>query len=224
VLAADKLFATLDKRTRRCQLPNWGPVLLSDTVGFIRDLPHHVIASFKATLEEARQADLLLHVADASNPAVLDQISAVYDVLRELHIEEKDTLLVLNKIDRLESPERLEGVLRRYPAAVSVSAKRRLGIDNLLWAVSDSLSRNFLDLDIETGVDNGRLMAYLAAHGEIMSRRFNDTRVVIHCRLPHKHLGRVTEPGTIVRRHETNGNGAVGVITPAPSSPIPSQP
>ena len=71
VLAVDKLFATLDTRTRRWQLPGWGPVLLSDTVGFIRDLPHHLIASFKATLEEARQADLLLHVADASSPAAL---------------------------------------------------------------------------------------------------------------------------------------------------------
>ena len=101
MLAEDKLFATLDTRTRRWQLPGWGPVLLSDTVGFIRDLPHHLIASFKATLEEARQADLLLHVADASNPAALDQITAVYGVLEELGIEAKDTLLVLNKIDAL---------------------------------------------------------------------------------------------------------------------------
>ena len=83
-LVADKLFATLDTRTRRWQLPDWGPVLLSDTVGFIRDLPHRLIASFKATLEEARQADLLLHVADASNPAALQQIAAVYHVLEEL--------------------------------------------------------------------------------------------------------------------------------------------
>ena len=99
VLAADKLFATLDTRTRRWQLPSWGPVLLSDTVGFIRDLPHRLIASFKATLEEARQADLLLHVADASNPGVRDQISAVFRVLQEVGIDEKDTLLLLNKID-----------------------------------------------------------------------------------------------------------------------------
>jgi GTP-binding protein HflX len=226
VLAADKLFATLDTRTRRWQLPNWGPVLLSDTVGFIRDLPHRLIASFKATLEEARQADLLLHIADASNPAVLDQISAVYNVLRELHIEEKDTLLVLNKIDRLGSAESLERVLRRYPSAVPVSAVRRLGIDKLQWAVSDALSRNFLDLDIETGVDNGRLMAYLAAHGEIMSRRFNDTKVVIHCRLPQKHLGRVSEPGTVVRRHPTNGNGngsGLRLVPPLPAGQLHPQ-
>src|SRR5213078_4912774 len=120
-LAEDKLFATLDTRTRRWQLPSWGPVLLSDTVGFIRDLPHGLIASFKATLEEARQADLLLHVADAANSAVLDQISAVYEVLRELGIEEKDTLLVLNKVDRLPDRGALIQVLHRYPNAVPVS-------------------------------------------------------------------------------------------------------
>src|SRR5690606_14539347 len=102
VYAADKLFATLDTRTRRWQLPAWGPVLLSDTVGFIRDLPHRLIASFKATLTEANEADLLLHVADASNPAALEQIRAVYLVLKELGIEEKDTLLILNKIDGME--------------------------------------------------------------------------------------------------------------------------
>src|SRR5207244_4466904 len=94
VLAEDKLFATLDTRTRRWQLPGWGPVLLSDTVGFIRDLPHGLIASFRATLEEANQADLLLHVADASSPAALEQISAVYRVLEEIGIQEKDTLLL----------------------------------------------------------------------------------------------------------------------------------
>ena len=124
VLAEDKLFATLDTRTRRWQLPSWGPVLLSDTVGFIRDLPHRLIASFKATLEEAHQADLLLHVADASNPAVMDQIRAVYGVLQELGIEEKDTLLILNKVDAVEN-QNLEAVLRRYPNAVPVSAKNK---------------------------------------------------------------------------------------------------
>src|SRR5204863_6510449 len=99
VLAENKLFATLDTRTRRWQLPGWGPVLLSDTVGFIRDLPHHLIASFKATLEESRKADLLLHVADASSPTAMEQIAAVYAVLEELDIEAKDTILALNKID-----------------------------------------------------------------------------------------------------------------------------
>ena len=82
VVAKDKLFATLDTRTRRWPIQGWGTVLLSDTVGFIRDLPHALVASFKSTLEETRQADLLLHVADASSPSVFHQISAVYNVLQ----------------------------------------------------------------------------------------------------------------------------------------------
>jgi GTP-binding protein HflX len=205
VVAEDKLFATLDTRTRRWQLPSWGPVLLSDTVGFIRDLPHRLIASFKATLEEARQADLLLHVADASNPAVFDQISAVYHVLQEIGIEAKDTLLVVNKIDRLDAPTRVSGILKRYPNAVPISARTGQGFDQLAVAVSDALSRTFRDVDVETGIENGRLMAYLAAHGEVLSRRFNGTRATLHCRLPQKYLGRVNEVGTIVRPHSGNG-------------------
>jgi len=210
VLVADKLFATLDTRTRRWQLPNWGPVLLSDTVGFIRDLPHRLIASFKATLEESRQADLLLHVADASNPAVCDQIGAVYKVLQEIGIQEKDTLLVLNKIDQLPSPSHGNAVLNRYPGAIPISAKRQLGFDALAYRVSDALSRTFRDIDVETGVENGRLMAYLAAHGEVMSKRFGEQRVIIHCRIPQKYLGRIAEPGTIVRARD-------GVAVPPPA-------
>lgn len=201
VKAEDKLFATLDTRTRRWQLPNWGPVLLSDTVGFIRDLPHGLVASFKATLEEARQADLLLHVADASNQNVLGQISAVYKVLQELGIQEKQTLLVLNKVDALDSPAQVEHVRNRYPNAVLVSARKRTGLAELAHAVSDALSSSFLDLDVETDVANGRLMAWLAAHGEVLSKRYQGERVAIHCRLPKKHLSRVMESGALVRDH-----------------------
>jgi GTP-binding protein HflX len=93
---------------------------------------------------------------------------------------------------------------------VPVSAAKRIGIEQLTWAVSDALSRGFLDLDIETGVENGRLMAYLAAHGEVLSRRFTDSRVVIHCRLPEVHLARVSESGTVVRTHHANGHAANG--------------
>ncbi len=194
VVAKDKLFATLDTRTRRWQLPNWGPVLLSDTVGFIRDLPHGLIASFKATLEEARQADLLLHVADASNPAVLEQIGSVYEVLEEIGIEAKDTLLVLNKIDNLDAPDRLGSVQARYPNAIPISAVTGQGMERFMHAVSDALSRSFKDLDVETGVENGKLLAYLAAQGEILSRRYNDHGgVTIHCRIPERHLSRIRD-------------------------------
>jgi GTP-binding protein HflX len=209
VKAEDKLFATLDTRTRRWQLPSWGPVLLSDTVGFIRDLPHHLIASFKATLEEARRADLLLHVADASNPAVVDQIGAVYRVLEELGIQAKDALLVLNKIDRLTEPM-AASVLSRYPNAIPVSAKTRAGFDRLALAVSDALSRSFRDVDIELGVDNGRLMAYLAAHGEVLSKTYNCEKVTIHCRLPQEFLGRLDPREALVRPHVEQGAAASG--------------
>jgi GTP-binding protein HflX len=210
VKAMDMLFATLDTRTRRWQLPNWGPVLLSDTVGFIRDLPHRLIASFKATLEEARQTDLLLHVADASNQFVLNQIAAVYKVLEEIGIEAKDTLLVLNKIDAVPSGVSLESVWNRYPGAIAVSTRTGEGMERLSAAVSDALSGSFHDVDIETSIDNGRLMAYLAAHGEVLSRQFSDSRVVLHCRIPHQYLGRINDPETVIHyRHPpsgTNGN------------------
>ncbi len=209
VLAVNKLFATLDTRTRRWQLPGWGPVLLSDTVGFIRDLPHHLIASFKATLEEACQADLLLHVADASSSTAREQITAVYKVLEELGIEAKDTILVLNKIDAARDRGQVEMLLNRYPNAVPISARRGIGLDKLADLVSRTLSQNFADIDVETGVDNGRLLAYLAAHGEVLSQRYNGSTMLIHCRLAQKYLGRLHDDTAVVRPH-TNGNGLGG--------------
>lgn len=211
VLAEDKLFATLDTRTRRWHLPNWGPVLLSDTVGFIRDLPHRLIASFKATLEEARQANLLLHVADVSNPQVLDQISAVYTVLEELGIDEKATLLVLNKLDAPGAERRLEQVRARYPNAIAISAKSQLGLERFRAAVSEALSRGFLDLDVKASVGDGRLLAYLADKGEVLSQTYVGEEVTVHCRLPQKELGRLRSqfPAVDVRQRET----------PAPAAP-----
>jgi GTP-binding protein HflX len=213
VLAEDKLFATLDTRTRRWQLPNWGPVLLSDTVGFIRDLPHGLVASFKATLEEARQADLLLHVADASNANVIEQIASVYTVLEDLGIREKDTLLVLNQIDAIHEPGTLEMLTQRYPAAIPISARTGEGLSRLATAVSDALTQHFLDVDIELAVANGRLLAYLAKHGEILSRTYSEDRVSVHCRMPRKYLAPIpADQARIKLRHtghelERNGNG-----------------
>ncbi len=208
VLVEDKLFATLDTRTRRWQLPSWGPVLLSDTVGFIRDLPHALVASFRATLEEARQADLLLHVADAANPEALQQISAVFEVLKELGIEEKDCLLVLNKIDQLDDRGRLEALLLRYPNAIPISAQKRIGVERLENTVADALSRGFLDVDVETGVGDGRLLAYLSAHGEILSRRYHQDRVTVHCRIPREFLGKAPAQAAQIRTHATGGHAA----------------
>ncbi len=203
VLAEDKLFATLDTRTRRWHLPSWGPVLLSDTVGFIRRLPHGLVASFRATLSETREADLLLHVADASSPDVLHQIAAVYEVLKELEIDEKDTLLVLNKIDRISDPDVLTRLLDRYPFAVAISSKTGDGIPELTQTVSLGLSRSFLDLEVEGDIGDGRLIAYLEKHGEVLDRRFEDHRVCFHVRIDAKHAGRIAQPSVILRDFES---------------------
>ncbi len=200
-LAADKLFATLDTRTRRWRLPGWGPVLLSDTVGFIRDLPHRLIASFKATLEETRQADLLLHVADASSPLVDAQIGAVRGVLEELGVEDKDTLLILNKLDRLPDQAARDRLLERYPQAIGISARSGSGLAALARAASDSLGRSFRDLDIETDPGNGRLLAWLGRHGEVLSRHFTADRVTVHCRIPAALVGRIDATEASVKPH-----------------------
>lgn len=208
VFAKDQLFATLDTRTRRWRLPGWGPVLLSDTVGFIRDLPHRLVASFKATLEEARQADLLLHVADASSPSAIEQIKAVYQVLEELDIKEKDALLVLNKADIADEAD-LTVLEKRYPGSVRISARSGEGIDRLEMAVSKALSSGFVEVDIETAVGNGRLLAYLGKHGEILSRTFTEDIVTVHCRVPKKYLGRISSDEAEIRlRSKEEGSDA----------------
>ncbi len=220
VLAEDKLFATLDTRTRRWRLPGWGPVLISDTVGFIRDLPHRLIASFKATLEETRQADLLLHVADASSRLVDDQIAAVRAVLEELHVEEKDTLLVLNKVDAICDPVTRRSLEARYPHAISVSARTGDDLPLLARTVSDCLGRRFHDVDVKTDAGNGRLLAWLAAHGEVLSRQFTDERVTVHCRIPAAMLGRIdpTEAEVIPHRSAGEQSPTDGVAAPPAAS------
>lgn len=191
VLAEDKLFATLETRTRRWNLPNWGHVLLSDTVGFIRDLPHSLVASFKSTLEETRQADLLMHVADASSPNVFEQITAVYQVLEELGIEAKNTLLVLNKIDAIESPRMLNRVLDRYPQAIPVSARSGKGFGPLQEVVGEALSRGFLDVEVDVAHQDGKLLSYLSAKGKIESREFGNAHVTVRVRMPSGAMGLV---------------------------------
>ncbi len=214
VLAQDKLFATLDTRTRRWQLPGWGPVLLSDTVGFIRDLPHALIASFKATLEESRQANLLLHVADASSPEVLEQIRSVYGVLEEIGIEEKDTLLLLNKIDCVQHRERLDVIYDRYPSAVPVSGVTGFGLKRMTQAVSDALSQHFREIDIRFSASDGKLLAYLAEHGEVLSRQFDpEGRVTVHCRLPSGALEKINREGAEICVRSVGGEEEVDAVS-----------
>ena len=124
-------------------------------------------------------------------------------MLEELGIQQKDTLLVLEQDRRRARPRcRVDGLMNRYPNAIPISARSGLGIANLATAVSDALSRSFLDLDVEMGVDNGRMLAYLAANGEVLSKTFHDTRVVVHCRISQHFLSRMENDGVVVRPHE----------------------
>ncbi len=199
VYVEDKLFSTLDTRTRQWHLKDWGRVLLSDTVGFIRDLPHHLVASFKATLEETRQAGLLLHVVDASNPAAEEHIKAVDAVLKELECGGKRTLLVLNKADRLPDRSYLDVLQRHHPHAVAVSAATGQGLEDLREAVIAALTSDFADAEIETDQANGKVLAYLGAHAEIYRQEYHDNRVLVRCHLPRHLLHHIQGPGVQVR-------------------------
>lgn len=199
VLVEDKLFATLDTRTRRWQFRGGGHVLLSDTVGFIRDLPHSLVASFKATLEEARQADLLLHVVDASSPESERQIESVKRVLDELELLDHPTILVLNKVDRVSDQSFLDVLRSHYDDSISISAARGEGIDRLEQAVREALHERALDAEVEIGVENGRVLAYLAQHARIRDRVYRDDRVLLDCRLPKRCLDFLNEHGARVR-------------------------
>ncbi len=205
VYVENKLFSTLDTRTRQWHLKDWGMVLLSDTVGFIRELPHHLVASFKATLEETRQARLLLHVVDASSELAEDHIKAVRAVLVELGCGNKPTLLVLNKVDRLSDQSLLHVLQKNHPRAVAISAFQRQGLDELAEGVIESLRADFADAEIITSSGNGRVQAYLSAHAEIYRQQFQDDRVIIHCHLPRHLLHHIQGPDVQVRF--LNGDG-----------------
>lgn len=180
----NQLFSTLDTRTRQWHIQNFGKVLLSDTVGFIRDLPHHLVASFKATLEEARQARLLLHVVDASSPAAEIHIDSVKVVLKELGCENKPTILVLNKIDKIADRTRLQLLQATYPKSVAISGITGEGLENLKEAVVEALTQDFMEADIVVDSGNGKVLSYLGAHAEIYHQEFQNGTTHIRCRLP----------------------------------------
>lgn len=204
VLVEDKLFATLDTRTRKWRFRGGGAALLSDTVGFIRDLPHSLVASFKATLEEARQADLLLHVVDASSPDAEMQVQAVVEVLEELGLKDHPTLLVLNKADKVPDRSFLDVLRAHHRDSICISAAKREGLEALEHAVRLALLNSAMDVEIETSVADGRVLAYLAQHAQVYDRAYHEEgdRVVIQCRLPRRCLDFLLEHGAQVREKE----------------------
>jgi GTP-binding protein HflX len=191
VFVADMPFATLDTRTRSWHLPDGRMLLLSDTVGFLRRLPHHLVASFHATLEETIEADLLLHVVDASHPQAREQMEAVQEVLAELSHSAAPSLLVFNKIDQATDPAALhllpdlEG--RDY---VYLSAKSGEGVDRLQQAVMTHLDRLSTLIEVEIPATDGRTRALLREQGGIVEEEsFDDGRLRLLLRLRDAALG-----------------------------------
>ncbi len=175
--------------------------MLSDTVGFIRDLPHHLVASFKATLAEARHAKLLLHVVDASNPQAEDHIRAVNEVLKELDCHNKSTILVLNKVDNLIDRSVLHVLEAHHPRAIAVSGLTGEGIDKLEEAVMEELAAEFAEAEVVTEAGNGRVLAFLNAHAEVYRQEFRDdsNEVIVRCHLPRHLLHHIAGPTVKVR-------------------------
>lgn len=183
VLAMDKLFATLDPTTRRLKLPTNQNVLLTDTVGFIKKLPHGLVEAFKATLEEVVQADLLLHVVDVSHPQAFEQIDAVNTVLGEIEAGNKPTLMIFNKIDQL--PGGIPAALReKYPQSVSISARTGEGIEPLLAEIGTQLRpiREFLDLRVP--LEKAAIIARIHAIGQVVESRYTGKHARFKVRIP----------------------------------------
>jgi GTPase len=195
VLAKDILFATLDPTTRRLKLPTNQNVLLTDTVGFIKKLPHGLVEAFKATLEEVVRADLLLHVVDISHPQAEEQIAAVNAVLAEIGAGEKSTIMVLNKMDRLSpdgkgtaGPGALNRLRERYPHAVAISATTGEGIASLLAEIGTQLrpKREFLELRVPH--EQAAVIARLHQVGQVVSRSYRGPAARFKARIPpHLH-------------------------------------
>ncbi len=186
VEAGDQLFVTLDTRTREWHLSRTEQALLSDTVGFIRRLPHHLVASFHATLEEANRADLLLHVVDISHEDPRSQVQAVKQVLREIGAADKPELTVFNKIDQPHAEAELALLRSEQPWAVAVSALNSRGIDQLHRTVLDYARNDMTDVEILTNCGNGRLFAMLAQSGRIIRQEYSDDKTRIIARV-HRH-------------------------------------
>lgn len=197
----DKLFATLDTKTSVCKLKNGKKFLVSDTVGFIKKLPHHLVSSFKATLEESRHADLLLHVVDTSSTAIHNQIEAVNKVLKELCCDKKPTIMVFNKIDAVKEEAVIPLLRSRYKDCVMISAKTHQRIEDLKRKIIEMLEKNFIDVELSCSVANGKLIAYLHEHAHIVSSRFDDERATFRLLMEDKliHKLRMLEEGIQIK-------------------------
>jgi GTP-binding protein HflX len=186
VLVEDRLFSTLDATVRRLNLPTGREMVISDTVGFLRDLPHDLVDAFHSTLEETIGSDLLVHVVDASADDPERQIAAVRSTLQEIEAHEIPELMVLNKIDRA-SPVAVERLLGRHSGAVPVSATKGAGIDTLLEALDRAISAEAIDVEVLIPFDRGDLVDLIHRVGEIVSESHEAGGTRVKARIPSRH-------------------------------------
>ncbi len=179
VLVEDRLFATLDATVRSLELPDRSQVLLIDTVGFIRKLPHHLVASFKSTLEEAGDADLILHVIDVTHPAYVEQITIVESVLKELHLDDRPVLKVFNKIDLLEQPGLLARLKETEQPCVMVSAQRGIQLSQLVSRIQDYAQEALRFECLELPLEKAGLVGKLYEIVEVIQTNYEDSRILV---------------------------------------------
>jgi GTP-binding protein HflX len=184
VLTEDRLFATLDPTTRSFMLPNKQRVLLTDTVGFLRKLPHTLIESFKATLEEVSEADLLIHVVDLSHTRIDEHMAAVDTVIKELDAFGKQTLIVFNKMDVVENPEITESYLKRFPGSVAISARTGERVGDLVRALQDALAAWRIRSHFRIPVSESALIAEIHRVGHVLELNYDGGDAVIVAHVP----------------------------------------
>ena len=184
MIAANRLFATLDPTTRSITLPNKQRMLLTDTVGFLRNLPHMLIESFKATLEEVSEADLLIHVVDLSHPRVDEHIEAVNIVTKELGAFGKQTLLVFNKVDALQNSDAVTAYRHRFPGSVAISARTGEGVGELVQALQERVTSWHLNLRFRIPLTDSGLIAEIHRIGRVLELRYEGEAAVIVAHVP----------------------------------------
>jgi GTP-binding protein HflX len=191
LLVENRLFATLDSTTRLVSLSGADRVLITDTVGFIRKLPHHLVASFKSTLEEVAEADVLLHIADAGHPEVEEQISVVNETLGEIGVASKPTILVFNKTDRVRNRERLRGLAQLHPGALFVSASRSIGIGSLLEKLKSFLAQQTTEETLRLTAADHRIISQIHDSAEVLETSYDGDTVTIRFRMNKRKAGRL---------------------------------
>ena len=184
VFAENRLFATLDSTVRRHQLRTH-EILLSDTVGFIRKLPHHLVQSFKSTLDEVREADLLIHLVDGSSTMIHEYIEVVEQTLKELKSNNKQTLLVFNKVDRMDD-EQHEMLRGEYPNALYISAIRGIGLSELEEAIEQEIESNYIQVDLDIPIQAYKAVAFIHEHAHVQNEKYTGEFVHITCRIDEK--------------------------------------